>query len=569
MALSLSLVALCVSSHASSVVEIPETAQCNEDNASSMLQAKASVSQGEVEVSEDQKWAPGDKNPVGKVNWDGHNTFDIKRTEVEGLAAEVLFRLPMTQFTHKPPGVDYARNETHVFMPYNVMMDATFVRDMHNVGSYEYGVAKWVWEPNPVSVFGPAVVVGAGEKWHTLSHCGAWSTESRDKVREVQQAREDSGTRETTERQAALSRFERNYGVNMWMLVNELGPRVLAAGIDPNVLMDVMTFVEEPFDPNGDSSFAWSMWNISASLTAKHNEFVEGLTEGEVPEVAGTALSCYHLHQSPHLTLVPDHGFWWPLGKKLASVRGQTLFSPLALQSNMVGTSVAYYNADDDSIDIYQGAASQSLVIDPTVPSGAGPNNDANLWVGHADGGDRPIPADGRQPLDTQHPGLSAMVYQMYQGWNAAPADFHYLSMQPDEPCPQAEMEAIRAELQNADFKTMMSAESSDATKANAVRIMTTMIDCSVDFLSTDEEDAHAYGPIEALVFVHGVYEFKFGVLMRGWNEIDFPGMGIQTRGGKGGKGGGAYCGKGGKGAISLSTMGRRRGKGGKGGSVL
>jgi len=536
LALSLSLVLLCASSDARSEMEATETAQCGEDNASSLLQSKSNISQGDLEDEKDKEEEA--LNPVGTVNWDGQNHFSVTRHEVSGLPAEILFRLPSNQFVVNGPGVDYSRNSTHMFVAYDVMYNATFVRDMHQIGSYEYGVAKWVFEDNPVSVFGDAVVVGAGEKWHTLSHEGAWNTESIDKVRAVQAEREPA-----TDELAALSGLSRNAAMNMWVLLNDLGPRILAAGIDPNVMMDVMAFAAAPEDVMADdSAFAWRMWNVSANLTWKHNEFIASMEPGEVPEPVSTALSCYHLHRSP-LIVQESTGFWWPLGKKLATVRGQTVFEPLQSQSNMVGTSVAYYNANDDCIDVYQGVASQSLVIDPSVPSGALQTpSSANLWVGNTDAGDRPIVPDGRPELPAHPAALSAMVWSLYQTWMSAPADYHYLSTDPAETCSQAELHAIKTELRAANFMMMLRGPNANAaTKNEVVRIITAMIGCSVDYLKTDAEDSHDYGPIEALVFIHGTVEFKAGVLMRGWNSLELASMGLQknfTRGGKGGKGG-------------------------------
>jgi len=62
--------------------------------------------------------------------------------------------------------------------------------------------------------------------------------------------------------------------------------------------------------------------------------------------------------------------------------------------------------------------------------------------------------------------------------------------------------------------------EASVSAGANAVRVMTNMIDCSLDYLRTDQVNAHAYSTMEAFTLMHGIIEVKEGLLERGWNVI-------------------------------------------------
>mmetsp|Transcript_28677 Transcript_28677/g.92231 ORF Transcript_28677/g.92231 Transcript_28677/m.92231 type:complete len:466 (-) Transcript_28677:34-1431(-) len=386
------LLQLCLAAHAEEAGE-----------ASSMLQQMSGLSRGRVEADEQmmddlEKEVSAESLPAGTVNWDGFDTFEVKRKELPGFASEVLFRLPAGQVGTLESG--------RVFIPYKKMLSATFVRDMHGIGSYEYGIAKWIWTVNEISILGAGMVVMAAEKLHTFAHEGAWSTDSLDAAREVQRTR-----RETTNMIAESARFSRSAAANLWVIANNVGGQLVNASMDMKIMEDVMAFAAEP-ESDAPSAVSQRMAAVSANMTKKHQDYVERLAQnGGSPSASSTAVNCFHLHGWPGAELTAD-GFWLPLGKKLVSVRGQVVFSPLQHFSLTAGITMASYNADTNSIDIYQGAASMANFVNPTL------NQPATLFVGPADGASRPIPPESRyrpDPYSNMGAAVAKGLYKILQ----------------------------------------------------------------------------------------------------------------------------------------------------------
>jgi len=442
----------------------------------------------------------GETSPEGTVSWDGYDTFSLEREEFHGgFPAEIYYRVSRNQFGDM--------NASHVFIPFNTMIKAIFIRHMHDIGSYEYGMATWNWQSNPLSAVSDNVSVGTGEKLHTFVHEGAWSNESLAQAQRVQEERWD-----TTEMLAGASRVARHAAVNTYMLFAGLGGQLIKASTDPDVFRDIEAAALAP-----SSAFDQRMEAMAANLTQKHEDYVSGLG-GALPTPSSTALDCYHFTAVPGIQLTPQ-GVWMPLGRKIPSMQGQINLAPLERFNMMHGNSFIRYDADAQAFGIYMGVAMHSNVVDPYISSGA-LRHQPKLFVGPADGAARSIPPEGR-PRPARIAGRkAAAIWSMHESFSRIPADYKFLWGPWQEECPPAELQLAKDEIQNLDLAKLVRGEATTAEKLHAITVLTTGVGCSTEYMRADIPNSHSYGPMGAASYLHAVMEFGFAVMERGWNTI-------------------------------------------------
>jgi len=240
---------------------------------------------------------------------------------------------------------------------------------------------------------------------------------------------------------------------------------------------------------------------------------------GAFPSSSSTAVNCHHLPNWPGLEVAQD-GFWLPLDQKIPSVRGQVVLAPIQRFDMMGGTSYLKYHADDQTFRLYMGAALHSNIVDPYVSSGS-LRHQPKLFVGPADGDHHQIPADGRHPLIEHSAAGIAVVHGLHHTFDTViPADYTFLFESTAELCTPDERANKKIELGKLDMMAITMGTATSAEKLHAVHVMTTAIGCAAEYLRSDIDKSHAYGPFEAFVFLHGVSEFGFSTMEQGWNTI-------------------------------------------------
>jgi len=478
-----------------------DSGMCEPVTAQSWLQKKKGIDK--VNMNQESGTKPGRPSArprVGRVHWDGADSLYVEREEVKGFPAEVYYRLSRDQFG--------AMNSSHVFVPFGGLRTAIFARSLHGVGSFEYGFAKLGWQHNPeAAMWGEGFVVGALEKLHTLAHEGAWSDESLRGVRAIQRDRED-----TQEMIAAVSRAARSTAMSTWALLHQPREQLVNASMDFGIFHDLGSDAVA-----SSGAFGERMEALGAELTEKHAAYVGGLG-GALPGGGHSSIDNLHLTASPGLQVTAE-GFWWPLGRKIRSVRGQVAFEPLQHFDMMSGNTVIAFNEVDQAFDIFTAAATHSNIVVPHADSGAS-EHQAKFFVGPADGAGRAIPPEGRAPSAWMPAKRARVVRELLVAFRDFPADYGFLFEPPEDLCPPETLAQTRSLLGSLDFMTIAAGQAPKAETIRAAAVMALAVDCAADLLRGGADASHSYGPFEAMLLLHALAEFGDAALARGWNEI-------------------------------------------------
>jgi len=414
--------------------------------------------------------------PAGAtIYFDGNKATPVPRVSVKGFPVEMLFSFPANRFT---------KNATHAFIPNSMSRETslhgTFVRDMHVLSSYEYGLAEWRWGPNPESAF-PDVVAGAAVKLRTLSHEGVWDRTNLDKVK-----KETSGRWSVTNWFASKRRRAKAIATLMAMGASGIGEDLIHAAVDKNHVEKLTEFAAQD---NGQAS---------EYMRSRVSALQSNLTEKAAAagsSASSFASNCYHLGKNPGVEVTPE-GIWVPLGKKLKSYKGQTVFSPLQRISFLTGVSVFTYDSSSDAMILYYAASSFLNVVRPDLPQ-----SDPKLFVGPADGRAMSVAQEGRNNTAK----ASTVAYALWHAAHRIPTDYQYFYQDEAAVCTPEKREKLSLEAEQLHFKEMGAA--STFKKLKFLNHALDVADCALNFLRGSEHESNGLEFLELAVYLHFLME--------------------------------------------------------------
>jgi hypothetical protein len=309
---------------------------------------------------------------------------------------------------------------------------------------------------------------------------------------------------------------ERHTALNAWVVVTKVASMLLNASIDPAVVKDVEKFARED-NRVPSASFMASSASIGKSMAERLSRLSARLDSGEqAAEVVSSTAGCFHLTGAPDVLHATEAGVWLPLNKKVVALAGLVTFTPLTHNAFTTSTTVFSHNKELDTIDVYAAAASSSNLVDPDVVK-TNHHHEAKFYVGPADGAKRPVVADGRVgPLKHSLAGKT-LNKLMFRAWASLPADFHYLAAAPETVCPDGEFAEKTASYWEANVVKSMFSDSM-VTKLRTLGVLSSLLDCAVDYLAAANGNPHAFSPFESIVFLHAIIEFPEAALTRKWN---------------------------------------------------
>ena len=109
------------------------------------------------------------------VTIDGKAVEHIPRKVVNETPGEILWRFAPSQ----PGGVSFSINASHVSIPLNTHLQATYARNYSCLGEFESGLSNLFFVSNPISILSSKTKLVLSEKMFTLSYQGdGWSNRS-------------------------------------------------------------------------------------------------------------------------------------------------------------------------------------------------------------------------------------------------------------------------------------------------------------------------------------------------------------------------------------------------------
>lgn len=454
--------------------------------------------------------ASDEVDPQGyKLMLDGTNVQYVPRQVwPEGAPASVVWTFPLDQSN------PIETNSTHAFLPMNVLVQAGYARDFPAIGTKQQGLSNQMWFMNPQSILTDRPYVASGQKEHTMSHSGPWSTSG------TEEAAATFNDQNILERGLATAAFgTRNDAVAAQAVTGGTGSAVTHCGVAPPEVENTRNFCQGGSTEGVAEKFASSQFQEMSSNAEA------GLAAAATQTSLASNDDCFHMEQNDGL-LVEGDKIAIPLGVNIVSYRGQGTFAPMRNFDLFAG--IVVWTVEGSALKQYFLANQYfHLNMQPTQPTG--PNVPANTYfVGPTNGVSGPVSStDGR---DYSSSGLGDNILNKFAigVLNNVAEDFTAFYGGSAAACTSA---------QRAKFKSAVDASSSakelgfftdpDGVKA-LMNVVATQglaagyaeaksilagiksfanVRCAANFLMTDNKNANTYNPLELLVWAHFLVE--------------------------------------------------------------
>lgn len=440
---------------------------------------------------------------------DGWTKVPVPREIVERPPAEMFYSIPLSA----NPSIEPDR-QGYAFIPKLVTLKVNYVRELPFIGGFEYGVANWKWNANPVSIMSDKVIAGTAEKMLTLTHRGFWRTDSKD-----QALRQREGQSTALRWLASKTGWYRSFLVNAFALMVNPGFQLKDAAVNEDTYKDLQQYVmKDNATPPQRISERMRYWraNASAEATLAGNS--------EYDKLEQTAVNCFHIEGTTG-AFWTERGLRLPLGRKIAAYRGQIAQGPLRTFNIATGVVVAEYNKRDQALEIYFYANNYLNVLDPTIPNILAPTLYTSVLPGEAVSSILP---DSRKNTVLQSP--SAVAKALYDRYMSMPVDYEYLFRDPSSLCTAAQRQKLVQIFRDLDFERFAHhhvQKPGTLAALDMVRTITNVIDCGTSYLQAKTKHSNAYDLMEALGWGHFIMESPPGDTMQmitypHWNAFAF-----------------------------------------------
>jgi len=227
------------------------------------------------------------------------------------------------------------------------------------------------------------------------------------------------------------------------------------------------------------------------------------------------ASNCFHLTKQAGLS-ADMQGMEVPVGRKLVSYKGETLFVPLQRVDVQVGISVWVYNEPDDTLEVYWAASSMNNMLSPDLPG----SNPADFFISPADGMNMPVPPEGRIQPFQPHP----LGFAIYHATHRIPVDYGFLYRDERKTCPPEVFQRLSEKANGLDMLAF-------AAKGDNVSLLeqityvvhfVEVLECGLAFLRGSTQFGNGFELMEATVWAHFLMEAPTQERMRlvnGWEE--------------------------------------------------
>lgn len=215
-----------------------------------------------------------------------------------------------------------------------------------------------------------------------------------------------------------------------------------------------------------------------------------------------------------------EQGMWVPLGKKMATIKGQTVFSPSQHFSLTVGTSI--WTITGKSLRVhFAGSSFFSAYAPPFAPQSP------TLYVGPANG-DRPAAGErvAKGVMDSRRSYFlgNPTAHVFYKAKEMIPLDHTYLWQNEDELCPKDLFEKLKNDAAGLNLGALMHAGSfvSLLRSKGTMMQMVDFLACGTSFIRGATKNSHGFDTLEAVVEAHIMVEIqprtRLNILHDGWS---------------------------------------------------
>lgn len=443
------------------------------------------------------------------VYLNGWTKTPVPRKILDEAPAEMFYKIPLSS----NPAV-VANRDGFAFIPKLVPLKVSYVRNVSSIGAFEYGVANWLWNANPLTVFSDKVIAGTAEKMLTLSHKGFWRTSSKDDALM------------NWKKQGPLARgiasktgWYRSFLVNAFTVLANPGVQLRDAGLTEDTYKDLQNYArKDDAKPSESMLEKMDVWRESLAAQA-----AEAGASSAISDAEQTAVNCFHVEGTTGAYWSPE-GLYLPLGKKIPVYRGQIAQGPLRTFNVASGIAVVEHNEESQSLEIYFYANNYLNVFDPAIQSVPPPTLYTSALPGEPI--DTIVPDTRRNSvMRAPNPAMAALFAQ----YMAMPVDYEYLFRDPAELCPDEQRHEWGDMFRALDYGKFVHGHGqppSTLEAANMVRQMTNTIDCATSYLQARVQHSNAYDLMEAIGWGHYIMETPTNDTMKvvtyeHWNDFD------------------------------------------------